>query len=89
MLCCHLQALHRVYHGLPAEVEEALDEVPVNEALSRLCLHICVEAAPERVVDLAHALDGMCEALLQLVQELVQVLWYLRHQTCAHYSDIL
>lgn len=74
-----LEALNGELLHVPGEVEEPLDEVPVDEPLGGFGLDVRVEGAPERVLDLAHGLYRVRETLLELVQEVEQLLRQLNH----------
>ena len=69
-------------HFLSAEIEEAFDEVSVDESCHLLRLSLRVERPPEVVFYLAHALDHLRELVLYLSQVTEEILRELADKTC-------
>ena len=65
----------------PVQVEEGLDKISINEALAGLVFLLTGERPPVVVVNTTDGFDNFAQSCLQLLQELVEILRQLGHQT--------
>ena len=65
----------------PVQVKEGLDEISVNESLAGLVFLLTGERSPVVVVNTTDRFDNFAQPSLKLLQEIVEFLRQLSHQT--------